>query len=1049
MILTKAKIESIDIDSQINEKTGNGKLNELLLIVPTNRKLRSLKKEIVKLSPGSAAGKINIETIGTFAAKLLFLNSGTGRILSEAAASILLKQSFHESLNAEKIKYFSSYKNEIPTGTLDRVMNVISEYKKHGISPDNLRKETGVLHGSEKFKAYDIAEIYEVFLRKCAELSAKDIGDVYYELNTLPVEEFAENFRELFPDVNLIVISGFDEFTIPEIEIINSTADIQGLTLFLSFDYYDRNPLIFSHLDKCYGDLRLRGFNEINDKSAGTFPFKSFLKEHLFSFSINQSGYKKENTNKFFQEEENIYTKIEASTREKEIELIAKEIKYLITEKKAEPNQICVGFNLIRSYSPDIRDIFSVYGLPFNLTDRLSLSTSQPVISVLNFLEILENDFYYKNIFRALSGGYLSIDDINLSYLLRASVDLKIISGYENWRQTLKDALLLNKCEEDTLEKQEYLKNIYSKALLDIEKLYRYLKPFDRKMTLNEFYEKLTELVFHMDIPSMLVNNSGRAVEENIKGLTVFLDTLKEIILLLEKEYGKQSRFSLKFFLNNIRTLMTSARYNISEKPGYGVQVTTINEIRGLQFDYLFISGLCDGDFPTRYTPEIFFSGSSRSKRNELNHQVEERYRFYQALCCWRKKLYLTFPKQDERKELVESNFLAEFEKLFPVHIKTETDYSDKLYSKEELLIYTGAIGADKANKLYTGNELELNFGLIDNSIKIEKIRRESPFGDSEYTGSIYKQLSPLAKGELDSLKEKEYSISQLETFAKCPYRYFAQRILMLKEIEEPTEEIEAIEMGSILHKILYEFYRELRNRTIILYEADKKQLQEAEELIFGIAEKNIEKANFSSPLTFFEKEKILGINGDRKNSILYKFLEEEIKSADGFVPEFLEATFSSIDTEEISEERVLNKNIKVRGKIDRIDVNRSDNSLRVMDYKLNGKKPTNDDLRNGISLQLPLYLYAAKHLINAQLNKDFNLEAGIYSLKFREKHFGYSEIKAETPDRLIEISLQAIEKYVSEINKGKFHLSELEDRESKACRFCSFKAICRIREIN
>jgi ATP-dependent helicase/nuclease subunit B len=1049
MILSKAEIDLIDIDYQINEKIISGKLNQLLLIVPTNRKLRSLKKEIINLSPNKASAKINIETIGTFASKLLFVNSGSGRILSEAAASILLKQSFNESLNAGKINYFSSYKNEIPAGTLDRVMNVISEYKKHGISPDKLRQETEELHGSEKFKAEDISEIYEVYVKKCSELSAKDIGDVYNELNTFPGKKFAGNFRELYSDVDTVVINGFDEFTIPEIKIINSTAEINALTLFLSFDYYDKNPLIFSHLDKCYEDLRRRGFNEISDKSVAAYPFKSFVMEKLFSFSRERSGYKKESITSSIEEEENFYTKIQAATREEEIELIAKEIKYLITEKKAAPSQICVGFNLIRSYSPIIRDIFTTYGLPFNLTDRLPLSTSQPVISVLNFLEIVENDFYYKNIFRALSGGYLSIDGINLYYLLKASVDLKIISGYENWRQTLRDALLLNRNEEDSLEKQEYLKNIYGKALLDIEKLYRYLKPFDRKMTLSEFYEKLTELVFNMDIPSMLINKSSIAVEENIKGVTVFFDTLKEITLLLEKEYGKQSRFSLKFFLNNIRTMMNSARYNISEKPGYGIQVTTINEIRGLQFDYLFISGLCDGDFPTRYTPEIFFSGSSRTKRNELNHQVEERYRFYQALCCWRKKLYFTTPKQDERKELVESNFITEFEKLFPVQIKTEKDYSDKLYSKEELLIHAGINGAGEVKKIFPGKDLELIFSQIENSIRVDRIRRESPFGDSEYTGSIYKQLSPTAKEELNSLKENEYSISQLETFAKCPYRYFAERILMLKEVEEPTEEIEAIEMGSILHKILYEFYTELRNRKIILYLADKKQIREAEELLFGIAEKNIEKANFSSPLAFFEKEKILGINGDRKNSILYKFLEEEIKSADGFVPELLEITFSSKGSEEISVEPQLNKNIKVRGKIDRIDINRSGNSLRVMDYKLSGKKPANEELLNGISLQLPLYLYAAKHLINAQLNKDFNLEAGIYSLKFREGHFGYTEIRAGTPHKLIEICLDAIEKYITEINHGKFHLSDIEGRENKACRFCSFKSICRIREIN
>jgi ATP-dependent helicase/nuclease subunit B len=255
--------------------------------------------------------------------------------------------------------------------------------------------------------------------------------------------------------------------------------------------------------------------------------------------------------------------------------------------------------------------------------------------------------------------------------------------------------------------------------------------------------------------------------------------------------------------------------------------------------------------------------------------------------------------------------------------------------------------------------------------------------------------------------------------------------------------------MGSILHKILYEFYKELKSRKIVLSGADKNKREEAEELIFAIAEKNIEKAGFSSPLTFFEKEKILGINGDRKNSILYKFLEEEINSGEGFVPEFLEITFSSGENIETApEEPGYNRNIKLRGKIDRIDVDGIRKRLRIMDYKLNGKKPANDELLSGESLQLPLYLFAAKHLINAQLYKDYSTEAGIYSLKFREGRFGYSEIKAGT-DMLVKICLEAIEKYIEEINKGLFHLSDLEDREKKICRFCGFKSICRISEIN
>ena len=94
MILTKNSRKFIDIDLEVNQKIKAGKLNELLLIVPTNRKSRYLKKELISLSPGKSTGRLNLETIGTFSTKLLFNSSdASSKIISDAAASILIKQS--------------------------------------------------------------------------------------------------------------------------------------------------------------------------------------------------------------------------------------------------------------------------------------------------------------------------------------------------------------------------------------------------------------------------------------------------------------------------------------------------------------------------------------------------------------------------------------------------------------------------------------------------------------------------------------------------------------------------------------------------------------------------------------------------------------------------------------------------------------------------------------------------------------------------------------------------------------------------------------------
>ena len=187
MILSRTKRKSFDVDLEIDQRIKDHSLGSLLLIVPTNRRIRALTRELVSRSPGKASGKLNLETIGSVSAKLLFnSDSVKSAMITEAAAAVILQQSFSET----KLKYFSNYDGDIPKGTLERIRNVIGEYKRHGISADKIRQEAQSLSGSEKIKALDIANVYEKYQQKLNASSRRETGDVYKELLTLGDEAF-------------------------------------------------------------------------------------------------------------------------------------------------------------------------------------------------------------------------------------------------------------------------------------------------------------------------------------------------------------------------------------------------------------------------------------------------------------------------------------------------------------------------------------------------------------------------------------------------------------------------------------------------------------------------------------------------------------------------------------------------------------------------------------------------------------------------------------------------------------------------------------------
>ena len=1053
MILTKQKIDKLDIDFLVNDKLSKSEIGDVLIIVPTKRKIRYLTRELISLSPGKAVTGLKIETIGSFAEKLLTEIEGRVNLISEEAAVLLLNHSF----NRVNLKYFSQYKNHTPFGTLERVKNVISEYKRHGITPARLKNEAENLSGSEKLKSLDIAEVFNDYQNTLIENNFKETGDIYLSLNSKEKKLFNETFNFIYPDAQFILVNGFDEFTAPEVEIINSASEINGVDLFVAFDYYKYNPAVFSHLNSCHDRLVAKGFMEVKDISPATqSKFLNIVRENL---SI-----------KTFEKKETYFRdsiiQIDASSKEVEIELIAKEIKRLLLNDKVEPEKICIVFNLIGNYSAIIRDRFNVYGIPFNLTDRFSLSTSPPVKALLGLLEILENDFFFKNIFRAFGGGFMGKMGIDISNLLKTSVKLKIVSGYENWLNRLKAAITeLSSPDEQTNSNEDKIQS-YKTAIADLEKINSHTKSFAAKLTAGEFQDNILSLIYKLDFPVNLLKAPSEVVANDAIAFNSFIKVIDEITNLIKLEYGSQEKFPLHFFLNQLRTTAAFTRYNIPEKPGYGVQITTLNEIRGLSFDYLFIGGLNDGDLPTRFTPEIFFSGSFA--REEFRHQVEQRYLFYQALCTWKKKLYLSYPQTDGKRDLVQSSFLQDFNSLFDTKRITKDDFNNEIYSKEELLELLGRLTSEQRKEFELPEGVNIDIDGISRAIEIDKKRIEEPFGESEFSGFVSKNISDELKNKLSQISEGEFSATQLENYAKCPYKYFVENVLRLETIAEPVEELEAFEYGSLIHSILYEFYTKLKEKGIVLSNCSNEEFKSAEILLFKIAERKFDELNLNPEYSFYEREKLLGINEERMQSLLYKFLEEERKNESGYVPEFFELSFGKVKHEEKFSQKfkegVTAGKVKLRGKIDRIDINEAEKTLKVIDYKLGGTKPTAEELTTGISLQLPLYLFAAKELIRTELGSEYKpAGAEIFSLKFNENDFGRKSVslkgrrskmqsteeEIQAAEEMIKICLEMVSKFTEEIAQGKFHLSTLKNRETKVCRFCDFKRICRIQEVN
>ena len=1044
MIFSRENIKNINISALIRDSLDEGNLETIVFIVPTNRWARTLKKELIESSPNRSSEKINIETLTTITQKLL-QSYDKYDLISSATSYVFLKETIEEA----EIEYFDSYKNEVPDGILEELNNVIGEYKKEGIDSARLLASSEELSGYEKAKVFGIARIIDIYTKKCFAARTIEIGDIYSIIANLPQEKFSELFNKNFPSAVYIYINGFNEFSSLELNIINKLSFIGGIKIFVNLDYNPRNEKLHKHLMTAYESFIAYDYNilgDINDHTKSSLYLKEYLSQNFL-----RSVKKKEDRFPII--------KLEGEDRYKEVELIAREIKLLINEG-IEPHKIAVVFNLIKEYSPLVREIFSIYDIPFNLSDRYSLDTIPVISSIINFLEIEEEDYFYKSFFRGISSKFLSISDTDFTKLLKISSELRIISGYKNWVDSIN--IQLSKGDDPEL----------TNALKGIKYVHDTLKPFVEPQPIESFLENLKNLIQNTGLFYKMLQSETDNAEKNVKALSVFYESIFEVLMQMKTYDGESKLYSLSEYLNILRTICKWSRFNVKERSDYGIQITTLEEIRGLDFDYIVIGGMCDGDLPTKQNSDIFLFGDIK-KQIEMQFS-KDAYKFYQTLSMYKKGIYLSTPAFGKNSNFEESYLIKALDRILNISCKNVTDYKDAIFSKKEFFIEVGKLRGDELRVI---KFLEDNLGMDESSqsnSELENINqvqgdvdRYSIFYGEENIIDNKRKINLFNDIEIDQIRidkkkkneyngfigethllppafEKVYSITQLETYAKCPYKYFVERILHVDTIEDPDENITSLEIGSLLHTILYKFYLEILKKSIVLKNCSNEVFNYSLDLIMKIGKDELDEYRFDREKSFYEIEQIFGIEGDREKSILYQFVSYERENEDGFKPSYFELEFGMNGLIPI----VIN-DVKIKGKIDRIDI--KENNIGIIDYKKSIAQVVKKDIIEGLSLQLTIYIAAALEILKNKLEKEMFPEfVSYYSLKYNKKDFGLRKFPRNRDknklEYYIELSKNHIKNYVESIDKGIFNLTNLEGQK-KPCMNCDFSNMCRIAE--
>ena len=592
-------------------------------------------------------------------------------------------------------------------------------------------------------------------------------------------------------------------------------------------------------------------------------------------------------------------------------------------------------------------------------------------------------------------------------------------------------------------------------------------------ITPEEFRAFLNTLIQESNIAQNLIQNTSGQNQNAIldqeigayQRLIHLIDELTEFSLNAE---NSDCRHPISHYINSLRLMISQSTYPLKKIGKGGVQVLPISRTKMLDFDVVFLGGLVDGEFPETFRPDPFLPPQYAG--TEYDRLREDRLLFYQTLKMFRHHLYLTSPQHDGQLELVRSSFIDGLQRIVEINIPKDFE-SDIIYNKEQLVKYIG-------KKIYSGCEISIDsFPIPAEEIKqiAHHVDVEMSRGCShtkpEYEGSIIPSLLvPESQLELAQSRQKLYSITQLEMYGKCPFQYFTTNVLRLRQPEDENEQFPSLEKGDLLHRVLYEYFDQRRDRHPISNCDDPEFSTELEDLR-TIAKKHLNKLPYSGLFWEIEKERILG-SGAREG-ILPRFLTQERNRHLDVKPKFFEVAFGQIgrgrdfsDRELVSSESIQIGDVNIFGKIDRIEL--GEDFFVIGDYKTGKQIPRVIDIVEGRSLQLPIYLAVTKVLLEKKGFKNYKGVAGVYYIldedgktqlgcgdqAFRDIAFDLPRVTDQLiPNRqyqdihnlddLIGISTNYVTSYVQEITSGKFPTTHHEKKDF--CRHCSFKQVCRI----
>ena len=919
---------------------GNG---NAILLVPEQETV-STERRMVELLPPRAQLNFEVLNFTRLANRTYRALGGLTHTNESPAAEIL---AFYKALRdlAPLLRQYGGNTAENPRFA-ERLFTARSAFSASLITPEALLKAADTLDSENPLgkKLSDLGTIFSAVSRTLSDL----FGTERDELARLPEALSGEGGRRLFSSTHLFVDS-FTDFTAAELAILKVLFEtMPDVTVTLPQPSPGAGGLAFLLAERT--EKHLRRFADLAGKEVVFEPENqnkpmdalSFVRKNLFEMSAGPAPLS-------FADGGGQITLTRCRNPFAEAEHIAAEIRKLV-QGGARYREITVVVRDVAAYTGVLDAVLEREGIPYFLSEKTDLTAKPLLALILSALRIIRYGYRYEDVIAYLKTGLCDVtpDDTNFAeeYLTvwkprgksaydtefiqnpdgasatRSARGERILAGAESARKTFFPALA---AFEEELKSAE-------NAQGQIAAIFRFL-------TALRVQEKLKA-----EAAARLAAGERKEAEEIARLFTVTAETLETAATVLAGEPRSvkelQDALSLAFAHTNIGTIPTSADE---------VTIGSAALLRADHPSYVLIPGLCEGSFPQSITGDGLLSREERASMEELGLTLSgdtdgaasnELFFVWRAFTSPQKHLWLSYPLADASgKERAPSIAVQRLQALFPAlkkEIYEATSALSRIYSLS---------AAEEHFAECTPAEQAILRGILREKLPESPVLSDIPVSDT--AASVPQELAQKI------FSERVVSPSALEKYAGCRFAYYCSGILQLRE--EPSNIFSSKEVGIYIHSVLEKAIGEMQKRG----GAGDFSEEEIDAMVLRISEEYREKLTSS-----------IGELTPRATALFARLCQLADVVARGLFAEFRDSLFTPAFTElslkTLGETPVVTLSgggtVPLTGKVDRVDFWQSEDGkayFRVVDYKTSDHKFDAKTVRDGSSLQMPLYLMA------------------------------------------------------------------------------------------